>query len=444
VLQFGTDGVRGDAAVDLTTPLIFALGRAIARVLQPDRVLIGRDTRESGARIEGELAAGLVAEGVPAAQLGVLPTPAIAFVASREDSPAAIVSASHNPWTDNGVKIVGRDGRKLPDEQEAAIEAELRALAVNDSSVPTGGTPTVPLAAADDYIAHLVGALGGRTLGGLSIIIDCANGAAFAVGPRALERAGARVSVRHAEPNGRNINADCGSTYPAALQAAVRDGGAHVGLALDGDADRVIAVDENGEIVDGDQMMTMLAVDFHERGALRNDAIAVTVMSNMGLRRAMEAHGLRIVETPVGDRNVVQAMQAGDLVMGGEQSGHIVFADYATTGDGLLTGLLVADLMRRTRRPLSELAAQMTRYPQVLTNIRVARRVDIDAVPAIGDAVHAVEGELRDRGRVLVRSSGTEPLIRIMVEAETQPLADEAVARLRSVVEAELARRDQP
>jgi phosphoglucosamine mutase len=441
VLQFGTDGVRGDAAVDLTTPLIFALGRAIARVLQPDRLLIGRDTRESGTRLEADLSAGLAFEHVDAVTLGVLPTPAIAFAAAREGVPAAIVSASHNPWTDNGIKIVGPDGRKLPEAQEAAIEAELRALT---AETPTGVARMTPLAAADDYIAHLVGALDGRTLEGLSIVVDCANGAAFSVGPRALEAAGARVDVLHADPSGRNINAECGSTHPAALQVAVRAGGAPLGLALDGDADRVIAVDERGDIVDGDQMMTMLALDFHERGALRNHAIAVTVMSNMGLRRALEAHGLRIDETPVGDRNVVQAMQADDLVMGGEQSGHIVFADYATTGDGLLTGLLIADLMRRTGRPLSDLAAQMTRYPQVLSNVRVAQRIDLATVPAIHDAVQAVENDLGPRGRVLVRASGTEPLIRIMVEAETQSLADEAVAQLRSVVEAELTRGEQP
>jgi phosphoglucosamine mutase len=439
VLQFGTDGVRGDASVNLTPPLVVALGRAIARVLQPERVLIGRDTRESGARIENELIGGLALEHVAARRLGVVPTPAIAFAAAQEGMPAAVVSASHNPWTDNGIKVVGRDGRKLPDAQEAAIEGELRALV--DDTIPTGAAPAENLAIADAYVEHLLGALQGRSLDGLSIVVDCANGAAFALAPRVFGSAGAQVRLLHAEPDGQNINAGCGSTHPDELQAALREQKAHIGLALDGDADRVIAVDEQGHIVDGDQMMTMLALDFHERGLLRNDAIAVTVMSNMGLRRALQTHNVRVIETPVGDRHVVAAMQQAGLVVGGEQSGHIVLADYATTGDGILTGLLIGDLMHRTGRPLSELAAQMTRFPQVLVNVRVSARVDIDAVPAVADAVRAVERELGERGRVLVRSSGTEPLVRIMVEAEQQSAADEAATQLRSVVEAELGAR---
>jgi phosphoglucosamine mutase len=272
-------------------------------------------------------------------------------------------------------------------------------------------------------------------------VLDCANGAAYELAPRAFRAAGAAVEVLHALPDGRNINAACGSTYPAVLQRVVRDLGANVGLAFDGDADRVIAVDERGAIVDGDQMMTMLALDLHERGKLRHNAVAVTVMTNMGLRRALVPHGIDVVETPVGDRNVVVAMRERDLVMGGEQSGHIVLSDYATTGDGVLTGLLVCDLVRRSRRPLSELAAQMTRYPQVMVNIRVAQRVNLDSTPSIASAVREVETELGDRGRVLVRASGTEPLVRIMVEAESQAGADAAVERLRSVVEAEFAPR---
>jgi phosphoglucosamine mutase len=440
VLRFGTDGVRGDADVDLTPPLVIALGRAIARALGPARVLIGRDTRASGDRLEGDLARGLAAEGVATVALGVLPTPAIAYIAARAGVPAAIVSASHNPWTDNGVKVIGADGCKLPDTAEAAIEAELRAIVDAGGPAPDASATVERLpAAGEDYVSHLLAALGERRLDDLSVVLDCANGAAYELAPRAFRAAGANVAVLHVTPDGRNINAGCGSTYPEALQRSVRELGADVGLAFDGDADRVIAVDEQGAIVDGDQMMTMLALDLHERGKLRHDSVAVTVMTNMGLRRALVPHGIEVVETPVGDRNVVAAMRERDLVMGGEQSGHIVFSDYATTGDGVLTGMLVCDLVRRSRRPLSELGAQMTRFPQVLVNIRVARRVDVSATPTIATAVREVEAELGDRGRVLVRASGTEPLVRIMVEAESQVMADTAAERLRSVVEAEFA-----
>jgi phosphoglucosamine mutase len=442
VLRFGTDGVRGDADTDLTSDLVIAFARAVARALRPSRMLIGRDTRESGVRIEGELIRGLAAEGVVAVPLGVLPTPAIAFLAARAGVPASIVSASHNPWTDNGVKVIGADGCKLPEEAEAAIEAELRAIVDAGEPTPAVDASVEGLAnAGDEYVAHLLTSLGEHRLDGLSVVLDCANGAAFELAPRAFRDAGASVVVLHATPDGRNINADCGSTYPETLQRAVREQRADVGLAFDGDADRVIAVDEQGEIIDGDQMMTMLALDFHERGRLRHDAIAVTVMTNMGLGRALAPRGIAVVETPVGDRNVVAAMRERDLVMGGEQSGHIVFSDYATTGDGVLTGLLLCDLVRRSHARLSKLAAQMTRYPQVLVNIRVARRVDLEATPAVAHAVRAVEAELGDRGRVLVRASGTEPLVRIMVEAESQAVADAAIERLRSVVEAEFAAR---
>jgi phosphoglucosamine mutase len=435
VLRFGTDGVRGDADSDLTSPLVISLGRAVARALRPARALIGRDTRASGARIETELARGLVAEGVAPVFLGVLPTPAIAFHAARAGTPAAIVSASHNPWTDNGVKVIGPDGRKLPEDAEARIEAELHVVGASTvpdsiehaSALPDAGAP---------YIGHLLAALDGRTLQGMRVVLDCANGAAFEVGPSAMRAAGADVTVLHAEPDGRNINASCGSTYPASLQRAVREQGAALGLALDGDADRVIAVDERGEIIDGDQIMTITALDLHQRGQLRGDAVVATVMSNIGLRRALRDAGIDVIETPVGDRYVVAEMQARDIAVGGEQSGHIVYADHATTGDGLLTGLFLCDAVRRSGRPLSALAAQMVRFPQLLVNVRVARRVDLTDAPALWDCVRSIEAELGDQGRVLVRASGTEPLVRIMAEAPSQDAAERAVERLRRVVEA--------
>lgn len=442
MLRFGTDGVRGDADHDLPGPFIVALARATARVLRPERVLIGRDTRASGPRLAAELAQGLQAEGVTPVQLGVLPTPAIAFVAARNGDPAAIVSASHNRWSDNGVKVIGADGRKLPDGAEDEIERTLEELVAGGSG--EGGATEVPApgalefgadaAAADAYVAHLLSTLADRTLAGLDIVLDCANGAGFDLGPRALQAAGARVHVLHAEPDGRNINDACGSTHPEGLQAAVVRTGAHLGLALDGDGDRMLAVDERGELVDGDQIMTMCAIDMRARGQLRNGAIAVTVMSNLGLRRALRSAGIDVVETPVGDRHVVAAMQEHDLVLGGEQSGHIVFAEHATTGDGLLTGLRVADLVARSGKPLSTLASGMHRVPQVLVNVRVQKRVDVGGSAALGAAVREVERELGETGRVLVRGSGTEPLVRIMIEADEQAAADGAAARLRTVV----------
>ncbi len=449
MLRFGTDGVRGDAEKDLTTQYVVALGRAVARVLHLRRMVIGRDTRASGPRIEAALAIGLRSEVVETTLLGVLPTPAIAFVAARDGVPAAIVSASHNRWSDNGVKVIGADGRKLADGIEADIEAELE-LELGSSwdrrTYPFDSAATSFAAdrpSAEVYEAHLLSTMQGTGLDGLDVILDCANGAGFEVGPRALRAAGARVHVLHAGPDGRNINDACGSTHPESLQRAVVERGAALGLALDGDGDRVLAVDERGALVDGDEIMTMTALDLHDRGLLRNDSIAVTVMSNLGLRRALGARGIGVLETPVGDRHVVAAMQAHDLVLGGEQSGHIVFSQYATTGDGLLTGLHVADLVRRSARPLSALAAAMVRVPQVLLNVHVARKADVGTSVALTDAVGRVEDELGDSGRVLVRASGTEPLVRVMIEADVQSVADRAAARLRDAVISEFGLADQ-
>jgi phosphoglucosamine mutase len=437
VLRFGTDGVRGNADAYLTSPSVVALARAAARVVGAAEFFVGRDTRESGPRIVADLTQGFVAEGARVTSLGVASTPAIAFLAQRARVPAAIVSASHNPWADNGVKIVGPDGRKLADELERAIERELDSIAAAElAPAAQGAGGVVPQGALDldAYVAHLLGALEGRTLDGLHIVIDCANGAASELAPRAFRSAGARVEVINAEPDGRNINAGCGSTYPEALQRAVPAHGANLGLALDGDADRVVAVDENGVLVDGDQIMVMTALDWHERGMLRKDAIAVTVMSNLGLRRALTKAGVGIVETPVGDRNVTAAMAAQDLAIGGEQSGHIVFADLATTGDGVLTGLIVGDLLIRRHTTMSAQAAGMTRLPQVLVNVRLAPGVDV-GLPAVQDAVRAVEAELGDRGRLVVRSSGTEPVVRVMVEAPTEAEAAAAAGRIRAALE---------
>jgi phosphoglucosamine mutase len=297
--------------------------------------------------------------------------------------------------------------------------------------------PTARRNALDTYVEHLAGVLEGRDLRNVSVVLDCGNGAASEVAGRVVERLGATAHVMNARPDGRNINEGCGSNHPQALQSAVVERGAEAGLAFDGDADRVIAVDEHGEIVDGDQIMVMAALDLHARGHLRNKAIAVTVMSNLGLRRALHDAGIAVVETPVGDRNVVVALEERDLVLGGEQSGHIVFREHATTGDGLLTGLVLLDLVRRTGRPLSELAAAMTRFPQVLTNVRVGRRPDLEHAPAqLTAEVRGAEQRLGEQGRVLVRASGTEPLVRVMVEAATHELAAREAQRLVAAVEA--------
>jgi phosphoglucosamine mutase len=438
VLRFGTDGVRGNADHDLPPEFVVALGRAIAYALEAPRILIGRDTRHSGARIEAELAAGIEREGSEVSRLGVLPTPAIAFHAAAERVPAAIISASHNPWRDKGVMVVGADGRKLLDDDERSIEAALERFAPADNAhgrIHAGLEGESAHARA--YVDHLLGTLDGRRLDGRKIVIDCANGATYQVGPSVLREAGADVVVIPAEPDGSNFYEACGSTHPQSLQAAVIEHGAALGLALDGDGDRVLAVDETGALVDGDQIMVMCAIDLHEVGALRNNAIAVTVMTNLGLRRALRERGIGVVETPVGDRHVVAAMQAQDLALGGEQSGHIVFGDVATTGDGLLTGLYVADLVHRMDGRLSALAAEMTHVPQLLVNVRVARTVDVKSSASLQAAIQDATAELGDKGRVLVRASGTEPLVRIMVEADDHATAERITSALRSVVEAE-------
>jgi phosphoglucosamine mutase len=299
-------------------------------------------------------------------------------------------------------------------------------------------TPSAPDALVP-YVEHLVGVLAGRDLRGLSVVLDCGNGAVSAIAAPVVERLGADVHVMNAQPDGRNINEGCGSTYPQPLQRAVVERGADVGLAFDGDADRVIAVDERGEIVDGDQIMVMAALDLQARGQLRNVAMAVTVMSNLGLRRALRDAGISVVETPVGDRNVLVALEEHDLVLGGEQSGHIVFREHATTGDGLLTGLVLLDVRRRSGRPLSELARAMTRYPQVLTSVRVGRRPDLAHAPDLAAEVRGAEERLGEQGRVLVRASGTEPVVRVMVEAATAEVAAREAQRLVTAVEAAFA-----
>jgi len=444
LLSFGTDGVRGVANEDLTPELALALGRASARVLGGDAVVIGRDTRRSGPLLEAALAAGFASEGVEVVLLGVVPTPAVAHAAAERDVPGAMISASHNPFPDNGIKLFAAGGRKLADETESELEAELaHLLGSGGGDRPTGaGVGTVAVdagAAVGRYADSLHAAIGHRMLDGLRVVLDCAHGAASALAPAVLRSCGVDVEVVHAEPDGVNINDDAGSTSPEALQRAVRDRGADAGLALDGDADRLLAVAADGTLVDGDHILAVLAIDRQARGALAHDTVVATVMSNLGFRQGMARRGIRVLDTQVGDRYVLEALHRTGAVLGGEQSGHVIQADLATTGDGLLTALSLLDVVVRSGRPLGELAADaMTSLPQVLVNVRLAQR-DPDLVERLADDVAATETRLGDEGRVLVRPSGTEPLIRVMVEAPTEERAQaeadalaDAVRRLSS------------
>ncbi len=437
-LRFGTDGVRGPAE-ELTDELVGALGAAAAKVLGgASGFLIGRDTRASGPRLEAALAGGLAAGGASPQTLGVVPTPTLAWACAQRSVPGAVISASHNPWADNGIKFFAAGGRKLADEVEEELEAVLDAL-LADPAQAVGALDEVPLAPAPGAAAWLdavVASTEGRRLDGLRVVVDCANGASSALAPEALRRLGAHVEVLHAAPDGRNINAGCGSTHPDDVSRLVVDTGAHVGLAFDGDADRVLAVDETGRLVDGDHLIALFAVDRRRRGCLPGDLVVVTVMANLGFRLAMREAGIEVVETAVGDRYVLEALERTGGGLGGEQSGHIVFADLATTGDGLLSGVQLLDLVVRSQRPLSQLAAgAMTQLPQVLVNVPVAeRRADI--AEAMADDIAAEEAALGGRGRVLIRPSGTEPLVRVMVEAESHGVAHAVAERLAAVARA--------
>jgi len=439
-LRFGTDGIRGIANRELTPELVTALGRAAARVLGVSvPFVVGRDTRRSGPMLQAALVAGLCAEGASVDLAGVLPTPGVALLAKARNAPAAVISASHNPFEDNGVKLFAPGGRKVPEELERHIEGELRSLAnrVPDAG-PTGAAVGVDRPLKDpleEYVQHVVGALEGRRLDGIGVVIDCGNGAAFRSAPRIFRELGAEVEVMNAQPDGTNINRACGSTDPTQLQQAVLASGAQAGLALDGDGDRVVAVDERGAVMDGDQLMAVCALDLKERGQLRGNAIVATVMSNLGLRRCLAAHEIEFVEVPVGDRQVLDELERRDLALGGEQSGHIIFSDAATTGDGALTGAFVLDVVHGTGHALSLLGGVMQRFPQILRNVSVADRSALDAHSDFWDEARAIDEELAPDGRVLVRPSGTEPVVRVMVEAPSIERAELVADRLVEAVE---------
>lgn len=441
--RFGTDGIRGVAGSELTPELALSVGRAAARTVRGSPWLVGRDTRLSGTMIQSALSAGLAAEGVDVVDVGVVPTPGLAWLAADRGVPAAMVSASHNPFGDNGIKLLGAGGTKLAHELETAIQDELDkpAAPVPDAGrIGTGlGSLRLDPDAVEAYEAHLVAVGGQGSHFGGEVVVDCANGAASTVAPAVLERLGIRHKVLFAEPNGVNINAGCGSTDLRPLQEAVVASGAALGVAFDGDADRVLAVDHSGELVDGDQLLALFAFDLLERDLLAGGSIVVTVMSNLGLRQALARRGIGIVETPVGDRYVSDALEAHGLQLGGEQSGHLVFRRHGSTGDGVLTALMLLELVARNARPLAELATDaMTRLPQVLRNVRVADPVHLASAGAIWEEVALAQSELGDNGRLLLRASGTEALVRVMAEAPTHELASEVVERLVQVVIREL------
>ncbi len=442
MIRFGTDGLRGVANADLTAEVATALGRAAARTMPAHTYLVARDTRRSGPLLQAALSAGLASEGVDVVDLGVLPTPGVAYCAERRGVPAAVVSASHNPFEDNGIKLFGPGGTKLPAEVEAAIERTMTADGDGGPAAPTGdgvGRILGDRDAAAGYLAHLAGSLDGRRLDGLRVVLDCANGAATDVAPLVFEQAGARVTAIACAPDGTNINHDCGSTHPGSLAAAVVEHRADLGLAFDGDADRLVAVDHTGTVADGDTLLALFAVDLAGRGELAGNAVVVTVMTNLGFRLAMAGRGIEVRETPVGDRHVLAALEAEGLTLGGEQSGHIVFRRRATTGDGILTGLVLADLVVRAGRPLADLSAGLVeRVPQVQANVAVSDPGRLAGATEVWDTVSAIEAELDGSGRVLLRPSGTEPLVRVMVEAVSEERARAAADRLCAAVQGAL------
>lgn len=443
---FGTDGVRGLANADLTAELALDLSVAAAHVLSDiglfaghrPTAIVGRDTRVSGEFLEAAVVAGLASAGVDVRRVGVIPTPGVAFLVDEERADIGVVlSASHNPMPDNGIKFFARGGRKLDDALEDAIEQRMG----EPWERPTGvhvGRIVDDANGLDSYLTHLVSSIPNR-LDGLSVVVDCANGAASFISPEALIRAGATVTAISAEPDGLNINDGCGSTHIARLQSEVRALGADLGIAHDGDADRCLAVDADGNIVDGDAILAILAISMKASGRLVRNTVVATVMSNLGFHNAMYAQGIQVVTTTVGDRYVLDAMREQGLNLGGEQSGHIIISDYARTGDGVLTALQLMSVMRSSGQSLSQLASVVKVLPQVLVNVPDVDKSRLDESLQIALVVASVEAELGGQGRVLLRPSGTEPLIRVMVEAKTLGLAQASAARIAEAVREHLS-----
>ncbi len=436
-MRFGTDGIRGLANEYLTPEGVLSLGRSFATFCGPGPVLIGRDTRLSGTMLEQSLAAGLATQGVDVTLCGVISTPGLAWLSLHENLPAAMISASHNPFMDNGIKLFGAGGQKLDDKSEQQVEQQLHSLGRGEELVRATPLDVGVISAHSDplggYEASLMDIIEGRTLQGLRVILDTANGAASHIAPDVFSRLGANVVTIHAEPDGRNINAECGCTHPAELAKVVLEAQADLGLAFDGDADRMLAVDHKGELLDGDQLMAVFAIDMQRRGKLVEDTVVVTVMTNMGFKLGMDKAGITVSETSVGDRAVLARLGEGGFSLGGEQSGHIIFTEHAVTGDGVLSGVLLCDLVKRMNLPLCDIADKaMQKLPQVLINVVVAKVPD-DVAADLSEHIDKAQTELGGSGRILVRSSGTEPLVRVMVEAQTSEQAQVVAERVAAV-----------
>jgi phosphoglucosamine mutase len=449
---FGTDGVRGVANVyPMTVEMAMGIGQGVANVLRSHssrhKIIIGKDTRISGYMLENALVAGICSMGVDALLVGPLPTPAIAFLTRNMRADAGIViSASHNPYQDNGIKIFGKNGFKLPDAMEAMVEDYVFSLEENTGKAPRPTAEAVGKAKRIDdalgrYIVFLKNCFpADYTLDGLTIAVDCAHGATYKVAPAVLSELGAQLKLMGVDPNGTNINAGVGSLYPEQLQQMVKEGKADMGLAFDGDGDRLIIIDEEGEIIDGDQIMAICADAMIARGALKQATVVATVMSNLGLELCLRDRGIRLLRTSVGDRYVVEAMARCGYNLGGEQSGHLIFLDHNTTGDGILSALQLLGIMVLTGKPLTDLKRIMTKVPQMIINLRVSGRPPLNEVPGMVKAMRQHEEQLGERGRILVRYSGTEPLLRIMVEALDTTLMQEVAEALKETAVKEMGK----
>ena len=442
---FGTDGIRGVAGqTPLDANTVYAIGLALAHTLAAKtplpRVLLGMDTRESSNWIAATLTAGLCAGGASVESAGVITTPAIAFLARAHGFAAGIViSASHNPWQDNGIKLFGPDGYKLPDAVELAIEEEIFRQLAGLTTLPQQAVPPeVNEADRAEYVRFLLDAVPGLSLDGRRVVIDCANGAASSVAPQLFADLGGEVIITHASPDGHNINEACGALHPEIVGAQVKRHHASMGITFDGDADRALFADENGRVVNGDAVLLLAGRDLQTRGLLTNSTVVATTMSNMGLEAALKRSGIQMLRAAVGDKYVLEQMIATGSALGGEQSGHIIFTGRSTTGDGLLTALLLLDIVHRSGRTLAELVADLQVFPQVIVNVKVREKKPLEGIPTIAAAIRAAEAELADSGRVVIRYSGTESLARVMIEAESEPLMRHHADSIASAIRTEL------
>ena len=443
---FGTDGIRavaGEAPLDAKT--IHAVGVALARKLanggKPVRVVLGMDTRESGPWITSTLIGGLHEGGATTEFAGVITTPAIAFLAKKHGfSAGVVISASHNPWQDNGIKVFGGDGYKLPDEVELEIEREIERVLAEGAATrePSTELPKINEEFRREYVQFLLSAVPEISLDNRCVVIDCANGAASVIAPQLFDSLKGTVEVTHASPDGRNINANCGALHPEVVAAEVKQRGASLGFTFDGDADRALFADEHGNVVNGDAVMLACARDLHARGELANNVVVATTMSNMGFEAALKRSGISMLRAPVGDKYVLEEMKKSGATLGGEQSGHILFPARATTGDGLLTALVVLDVVHRSGKTLGELIADLKNYPQVIVNVKVREKKPLDSIPSVVSAIRSAEDELRDSGRVVIRYSGTEALARVMIEAESETAMRRHADAIADAIRAEL------